>query len=72
VRTAVREGIHVVERGGADLEGHRAVHAPAPAIAQGGVLERALRTRTVEVNMPLAAGESARRAGQRDPKMSTS
>ena len=42
VRAAVRQRIHVIERGEVELQGRGAVHAAAAAVAHRGSLDRPL------------------------------
>jgi hypothetical protein len=66
----VRYRVYVIERRDVERQRYGAVDAASAAIAHGSVLEGALDTGFVEV--PRAAGEAARCAGERDSVETTS
>ena len=63
-------GVHVIERRDVERQRNGAVDAASAAIAHGSVLERTLEAVVVEV--PHAASETARCAGERDSVETTS
>ena len=67
---SVRHGVHVIERRDVEREWDRAIDAASTAITHGSVLERTLEAVIVEV--PRAAREAARSAGERDSVETTS
>ena len=70
VRASLGHGVHVIERRDVERERNRAVDAAATAVTHGSVLECPLEAVFVEV--PRAAGEAARCAGERDSVETTS
>ena len=70
MRASLRHGVHVIERRDVERERNRAVDAAATAVTHGSVLECPLEAVFVEV--PRAAGEAARCAGERDSVETTS
>jgi hypothetical protein len=70
VGATLRDRVHVIERRDVERQWDGAVDAASTAIAHGSVLEGALDTGFVEV--PRAAGKTARSAGERDSVETTS
>ena len=70
VWASVRDRVYVIERRDVERQRNGAVDAASAAIAHGSVLERTLDSGVVEV--PRAASESARCAGERDSVETTS
>jgi hypothetical protein len=67
---SLRDRVYVIERRRVERQRDGAVDAASAAIAHGSVLEGALDTGLVEV--PRAAGKTARSAGERDSVETTS
>ena len=67
---SVRDRVYVIQRRDVERQRNGAVDAASAAIAHGSVLEGALDTGLVEV--PRAAGKTARSAGERDSVETTS
>jgi hypothetical protein len=70
VRPALRHGVYVIERRDVERQRDGAVDAASAAITHGSVLERTLEA--VIVDVPRAASETARSAGERDSVETTS
>jgi hypothetical protein len=70
VRPSLRDRVDVIERRDVERQRDGAVDAASAAIAHGSMLERTLDAGVVEV--PRAAGKSARSAGERDSVETTS
>jgi len=68
--TTMRDRVYVIERRNVERQWNGAVDAASAAIAHGSVLERTLDAGVVEV--PRAASETARCAGERDSVETTS